>query len=255
MSGVTAMVPEVMWWALLIGMPISLIRRPGWFTAYAAAVIVVAPFSAILTDMVLRRSLIILPLACILAGIAASEVLYLFWRRSRVIGGVVLVGLVLLLGRIAWTNYDDFFNKTVPSPSVSHTFAVELRETMEWIRTLPDGYHLIFFSVRWVSENEVGELLVPEIRLISENRLEKWAGSGTYEIDPRKGMPVFVLIGADNQARLPAIQALYPGGEVIVGPVLPTKSEPAYVAYFVPKARLAGSGYGGIGRVGLSIRV
>ena len=235
MSGVTSVVPELMWWLLLFGMVIALIRRPGWFTAYAATVILVAPFSSVLTDMVLRRSLIILPFGCILAGIGLSEVLHAAWKRSMLMGSVAVLASVILVGRISWTNIDDFFNATAQSQSVTHTFAVEFSLTMKWVRTLGEGNRLIFFSERWVAENEVGELLVPDIRLIAENRLEKWAGTETYEVDWSKGRPIFVLIGADQIGRLAAIEQTYPNGEVITGPTVDNVEGPVFVAYILPE--------------------
>ncbi len=235
LSGITAPVPELLWWLFLFGMIISIIRRPGWFTFYAAAVVLIAPFSAVLTDLVIRRSLIILPFACALAGVGLSETIQAGWRRSRRAGLSLVLGTALILGGIGWVNYDDFFNTTVKSQEVSSVFAVEFRETMEWVRTVPEGHHFILFINNQPVDHEVGQLLVPEIADIAENRLEKWGGTGTYEIDRSKGDPVFVLVGADNIARLPEIQALYPGGEVITGPTLAHQDVPAYVAYFVPE--------------------
>ena len=100
------------------------------------------------------------------------------------------------------------------------------------MESLPDDAYIYFFCERWVLEYDVVRLISPDLH--GENRATKWAGSGTYEVDPSKGMPVFVLMGGYTED-IDKLEAIYPGGEIVVGQTLaPPVNGPAFVAYFPP---------------------
>ena len=232
LSGVTPIVPELTLYLCLAGLLIALVRRPSPLVWLATLVVLATPLTAVLTDLTLRRALVIAPFLALLAGVGVTEVARLAFRRGRTTG--VVAGLVLLglLGISCYRNVTDFFDETVDSGPVQHTFATDLREAASYIDSLPDDAYLYFYADRWVLEYDVVQLIAPDI--VGEDRSPVRGGTGTLEVDRSKGTPVFLLMGAYT-AELDRLQAMYPGGEVVVGKTLPLPlNGPSYVAYLLP---------------------
>ena len=235
LSGITPPVPEITLLICLAGLIIALVRRPNPLVVLAALVVAAAPMTAVATDMTLRRSLVIAPFLALLGAVGVVEVARLASRRGRlpaIAAGLALAGLLAASGE---RNLDDFFGKTVDAGPVRHDFAAELREAADYMDALPPDAYVYLDTDRWVIDNEVIRLIAPDVR--GENRSTVWGGTGTYEVDRAKGAPVFVLLG-DSTEKLPELQALYPGGRVVVGetPLPPPLVGPAFVAYELPPA-------------------
>ena len=231
-SGITPVVPRLLLAICLAGAVIALVRRPVPLVVFSAVIVALTPLSAVMTDMAVRRALVIMPFLALLGGVGAIELFRAAFARRKWLGIGVGLALLALMAKSSYDNYTDFFDATVASGSAQHTFAVDLRETSYFLDSLPDDAYVYFFSERWVLDYDIIALLAPDI--VGENRLPKWGGSGGYEIDRSRGTPVFVLMGNDVD-RLGEIQRLYPGGEVVQGSILgPPRNGPAYVAYFPP---------------------
>jgi hypothetical protein len=233
LSGSTAVVPRLMLYMAMAGLVLALIRRPGWPYLIAAALVLGAPLSAVFTDLETRRALVILPFLCLFAGVGLYEITVMFWKRHRLIGIAAALVSVILIGFTARQNIDDFFDVTVNSPNVAHTFGTDYRDTVEFLATLPQDDYAIFFCERWSIRYEPGRYLAPDVR--GEDRLEKWGGTGGLSIDRSLGNPVFVLMNG-YQDQLAELQRLYPGGEVVIGPMAAYLNAPSFVAYIIPPA-------------------
>jgi hypothetical protein len=229
LSGVTPLIPRTMLAICLVGLVIALIRRPTHLVLLSVAVVAAAPLTAVLTDMTVRRALAIVPFLALLGAVGMVEILRVGLRHGRVTGLIVGVLLLALLGKSSYDNYTDFFDKTVDSGPVRHTFAVDLRDTAQYMQALPEDSYVYFYCERWVLEYDVLRLLVPDVR--GENRLPKWGGDGTFNVDPTLGRPVFIFMG--NQVdEIEHVQRMYPNGEVEVGPTYGAPlNGPAFVAY------------------------
>jgi hypothetical protein len=106
-----------------------------------------------------------------------------------------------------------------------------LRDTANYLDSLPATSYVYLYCDRWVIDYDVIRLLAPDVK--GENRAPKWGGSGTYEIDGKKGQPVFVLIGPYTDS-ISSIENLYPHGHVVIGPNVESPvNGPAFVAYVV----------------------
>ena len=232
LSGITPLVPELTLWLCLAGLVIALIRRPHPLVVLAALSVAATPLAAVLTDMTMRRSLVMIPFLALLAGVGAVEVLRVGLRRGRLAGTVTGLALAGLIAFSCYRNYVDFFDETAGSGPVQQIFATEMREATEFMNSLPDDAYVYLFSDRWGSRYDTVLLLAPNLR--AEDPLPRWGGSGSYAVDRSKGAPVFMLMGV-HIAELPQIQALYPGGEVVVGKTLPLPLDgPSFVAYILP---------------------
>lgn len=231
LSGITAQIPALMFYLFVAGVVLAIIRRPGWPTLICLALAFVMPLSSVLTDNASRRSVIIIAFVCVFIGIGIYELVRLAANRGRVPGVIAGLVCILLLAQVTWRNYDDFFNVTVPSESVASTFGVDYRDAMEYMAEMPESDYVIFFCGRWSLRYDTGLLIAPDVR--GEDRLEQWGGTGGYEVDRALGDPVFVLMNG-FQDRLPALQALYPGGTVVVGPTADYLNTPSYIAYYLP---------------------
>ena len=229
LSGVTPLIPKMMLAICLVGLVVALVRRPTHLVLLSVAVVLAAPLTAVLTDMTVRRALVIVPFLAVLGAVGIVEILRLGLRHGKVTGLMAGALLLAVLAKSSYDNYTDFFDKTVDSGPVQHTFAVDLRDTAEYMQELPDDSYVYFYCERWVLEYDVLQLLAPDVR--GENRLEKWGGDGTFTADRTLGRPVFIFMG--NQVNeLEQVQGMYPNGEVAVGPTYGAPlNGPAYVAY------------------------
>jgi hypothetical protein len=182
-----------------------------------------------------RRSLLILPFLCILGGLAIAELARISFGRSKVVGSLSAITLTLVFAVIVRTNYVDFFDKTSPSDSVAYTFGVDYRDMAEYIATLPDDAYVILFCDRWSITYVTGQLIAPDVR--GEDRLPNWGGSGGLEFDPSLGSPVFVFMSG-HQDQVAQVEGLYPGGDVVVGPVADYLDAPSFIAYLAPSSNV-----------------
>lgn len=231
LSGVTAPIPRLMFAALLIGLILCWIFRPGWPALLSTALILLAPLSAVLTDLTTRRALVILPFACAVGGAGLSALLLRAWRSSNRLGYVTLILLVVGMIRIVQVNLTDFFGTTMRSGAVFQTFNVTIRDTAEYIGTLPedDIVHLFSFQYAWDYETRV--LFAPNIQ--GENRARTWGGDERLSIDRADKTNVFVLDGTYRQLIDP-LKRLYPSGTTVTGPIRRSDSGPSFVSFVIP---------------------
>jgi hypothetical protein len=233
LSGVTPLIPKLTLAIFLIGLVVALIRRPTPVVLLSTAIVVAMPLAPALTDLTLRRALVIAPFLSLLGAIGMIELLRLAFRGSRGTGiaGAALLTAVLALS--SYANYNDFFNKTIPSGPVRAVFALELRRSADYMQTLSPDAYVYLYSQQWGLRYDVLKLIVPDIR--GEDRLPVWGGSGGYDVDWTKGQPVFIFIGA-QAADLPQVKARYPHGTEVVGPSQGAPlNGPSYVAYIPDK--------------------
>src|SRR4029079_1744588 len=126
------------------------------FALICVAIVLGAPLSPVLTDLTLRRALVILPFACIAGAATFAEVLRQAWRRGRFYGGVAAIVLLCLFVLVAKTNYTQYFDITVDSQPVEHTFAIDYLNAAEYILTLPPDSFIIYFNERALYTYDTG---------------------------------------------------------------------------------------------------
>ncbi len=107
----------------------------------------------------------------------------------------------------------------------------EFVESIEYMNSLPDDAYIYLFSSRWPFRHENIKYLAAGTE--GETRGEPY-GEDSIEFDLTKVEPVVILMG-EFQDRLPEIQAMYPGGEIIESDYRfrPT-DPPAFIAYILP---------------------
>jgi hypothetical protein len=233
LSGITPLIPKLSLAIFAVGLIVALIRRPSPIVLLSTAIVAAMPLVPALTDLTLRRALVIAPFLALLGAIGMIELLRLAFRSSR---GTGIAGVALLtaaIGVSSYANYNDFFNKTIPSGPVRAVFALELRRSADYMHALPPDAYVYLYSQQWGLHYDVLKLIVPDIR--GEDRLPVWGGDGTYGADWSKGKPVFIFIGAEA-ADLPQVKARYPHGTEITGPTQGAPlNGPSYVAYIPDK--------------------
>lgn len=229
LSGVTPLVPRLTLAIFAVGLVVALIRRPTPLVLLSTAIVMAIPLTSVLTDLTLRRAVVIVPFMAILGGIGLVEVFRLGYRRGR--RPAIFTGLlsIILVGASCRANYVDFFDKTVYSQSIRATFPIELRRSSDYMASLPVGSYVYLFCDNWGIKYDVVVLIAPDVR--GEDRLPKWGGNGSMSVDWSKGQPVFLFVGAEIK-QLDAVKRIYPGGRLVVGPALPEPFGESYVAYF-----------------------
>jgi hypothetical protein len=167
----------------------------------------------------------------LLAGAGLSEALRVIRERFGHTATVVACSvLVLVLSVSGYQNWSDFSHRTVHAQQITRTFGVNLRLTAEYMQSLLESDYVFLFSDGFALNHEVIRLLSPSVR--GENKLPKWGGDGSLVVDFSHGQPVIVLI-ENQQERLPELERLYPGGQIVTGPMVGSPiNGPAYVAYF-----------------------
>ncbi len=231
-SGAAAFVPLGLALLAGTGLVFGVLRRWNAIVMLGLLTVLAAPALSIWsTDFALRRSLVIVPFVAMFAGLAVTEILRVAWKRNEAIRTIATVVVVAFCGFVIWRNYDNFFNKVANSNTMAWTFSVEFVDALRTTQGLPDDIYVYEWSGRWPWGQEIQVLELPDTP--GEWRGEG-AGNSDLTVDYSKGRPVFMLFH-DYQQLLPQIQAMYPGGEVIVGPPFWEHPEvTAYTIYVLP---------------------
>lgn len=231
-TGVTPIVPVLTLALFLAGSVALLTRAPSPLVRISAVIVLLAPLSAVFTDMTIRRALGIAPFIAIITGIGLVEISRRAWQRNRRFGRVVAGVIVALVLISAWQNTTDFFQRTVDSISVRGTFSIGVRDTAEYLATLPPDAYIVMYDERTVLEFETYRLLAPG--LTGENRMPVWGGNGSLEVDRTKGRPVLVFAGGLTDL-IAAAEQRYPDGTVVTGRIEGAPYDgPTFVAIELP---------------------
>jgi hypothetical protein len=169
-------------------------------------------------------------LAPFLAAFAGFGIVALWrgaWRRGFWPGIAAVMALGLLTGVTIYRDLDDQLRLFPRSQEAAWVFSREMTAAAQFMRDLPPGRHVYFFSERWPVDYEIRQFLAPDVS--AEDRSREF-GRFDLAVDPAQGTSVFILLGS-YQELLPEIERRYPGGEMVRGG-MGTDSD--FVAYVVP---------------------
>jgi 4-amino-4-deoxy-L-arabinose transferase-like glycosyltransferase len=213
-SGLTPLVPLSLLILSVIGVGLALWQRREPFVVLGVLVIVFAPVAAVLTvEGLARRTIVLAPFLAAFAGFGIVTLWRAAWRRGFWPGIAAAVALGLLTGLTVYRNLDDQLRIFPRSQEAAWVFSREMTAAAQFMRDLPPGHHVYFFSERWPVNYEIRQFLAPDVS--AEDRSREF-GRFDLTADPAQGAPVFILLGA-YQELLPEIERRYPGGETVRG--------------------------------------
>ncbi len=234
-TGVTPLVPLPMLALSGIGAVAAMVLWRGPVVSLGLLTVGLAPLAATVTNEgAARRTLEMAPF---LAAFAALGTLTLLdavgrqhWRRS-VVAGALAVALVL---PAVAQNIDAYFGHFAKSTNNRWVFAEDMAETSIFMRSLPPGQPVYFYSDRWSFNYETRQFLAPEV--VGQDRSVEFGTPG-LDVEPGAAVPVFVFVGRYREQAAQAA-AHYPGGETVVGG---PPDDPTFVAYLPPSSGTASS--------------
>lgn len=272
-TGLTQMIPTITFVLFAAGIVVAVrYRRPIVYVGYL--VVLLMPFASVTTiDGLARRTFVMTPFIALFAALPLAAVLELAHspderpstitlnsRSLRGIPGRVLaatqsrvccelaslrvkyilsvlvclfVGVVVVA--VAYQNLDLYFGKFAHSDFQRFVFTDDITDASRFMSRLPRGRYVYFYSDRWSFNYETRQFLAPGVR--GEDRSAQYGRYG-FGIQPHKGKPVFLLVGA-YKPLLASIRSQYPGGRVVYGRdnsfLLPgRKPRVTFVAYILP---------------------
>ncbi|MEX2246974.1 MAG: hypothetical protein WEC75_09830 [Dehalococcoidia bacterium] len=157
-----------------------------------------------------RRSFGMVPFIALLAG----TTLGLLWERAdslpafRRVPALALIGV--LLGMMAFSNLNLYFNTFEESRHQRVVFFAEMTTLSEHLATLPDGTYLYFYSLRAQRGSEIRRFLAPKL----DEGIDRSHEFGVFSMAPDRDPP-FVYTFMDRYLEtLPRVMARYTGGTV-----------------------------------------
>lgn len=172
--------------------------------------IVILPLPAVLQKgSIMREPVGAAPYAMFLAALPLAAL----WReRSRgrtavaraapplIAGAIVAALAAITVHDYFWTVRKDLWIRTI--------YGSEMTTASEYMRSLPQGTYVYFYSARWPFRIETRQFLAPDVK--GEDRSGEFAGEQSVPGDPRRPA-AFVLLSPYDQL-LPTIENEYPGG-------------------------------------------
>jgi hypothetical protein len=215
-TGVTPVVPGSMLALALVGAGLGLARRRRALVVFGLLVVALMPMASVMTNgSEARRTLALAPFIAMFAALALAELFQLTRSRSRPVRVAVALGLALMASVVIYENVDNYFSKFPASSSDGWVFSRELTEAATYMRTLPPGSHVYFYSERWSVNYEPRKFLAPNVSAEDRSTEHNREAGGSLLADVSKGSPVYVLMGRYRE-RLEELRRLYPAGSVTV---------------------------------------
>jgi 4-amino-4-deoxy-L-arabinose transferase-like glycosyltransferase len=170
------------------------------------------PVAAVLTDLdaLVRRTVALAPILALFAGLGAAGLVEMVGARAPRQRLAARLALALVVGGLALEGVTDYFVHFVGSNVDRGVFATEITHAALYLRTLPPGTHVYFFSSHWSVDYETLRYLAPDV--LGEDRSTEFGGAHAGLPDgPLPSPSVFVFIG-DYRRLLPQAQSRYPAG-------------------------------------------
>ncbi len=184
------------------------------------------PIAAVLTDLdaTVRRTVALAPFLAVFAGLGVAGLVELVSVRGARARLLARLTLAILLGGLAYQGVTDYFTRFVGSSADRGVFATEITHAALYLRTLPPGTHVYFFSTHWSVNYETMRFLAPNI--VGEDRSKEFGAAHVgLPDDPLPRPSVLVFMGPYG-ALLADARSRYPGGQTI-------DASPDYLAYTV----------------------
>lgn len=227
-AGVQAMVDRVSLVLITLGVVIMLLR---WRQPAAVTVLLMLallPLASVLTfNATFRRSLGMVPFLAVLA----AAPLALWWERAATFGArwryASYAAIAVVIAFIGYQNLNYYFREFPDEEIALFTFAGEITEASDYMRDLPEGTYVYFYSGRWSLFYETRLFLAPEVE--GEDRSNEF---GEFSLTPNHPGPVAYVFLAPYLERADEVARLYPGGTLSQS--VRRDGEVNYRAYFLP---------------------
>jgi 4-amino-4-deoxy-L-arabinose transferase-like glycosyltransferase len=216
-SGVTPTVPLPLLVLAAVGIVAALLRYRSPLVDFGILVVLISPFGiTLMTDAVMRRTLVLAPFLAMFAALALLEIARLAHRVGpRPLYGVTVVTCAALAVVIVLQDLRNYFIVFADAPEHRWVFVEEFVDATHYMRALPEDAYVYFYADRWSIDYEPRRYLAPEVN--GEDRSDRFGGGiARFEVDPAHDRPVFVLVGLYRD-ELERIRARYPGGRVVYG--------------------------------------
>ncbi len=226
-TGLTPAAPLALLLLAAIGVGFGLRRRG--CDARAALVdlslllIVGLPIAAVVTDLdaTVRRTVALAPFLALFAGVGLASLAGTLSARVPRAGLPARVALAVVVGGLAYQGVTDYFTHFVGSSADRGVFATEITRAALYLRTLPPGTHVYFFSTHWSVNYETMRFLAPDID--GEDRSKEF-GADHVGLPDNLVRPSILIFMGPYGTLLADARARYPGGQAV-------DASPDYVAY------------------------
>ena len=182
-------------------------------------IVVLMPVAAVVTNEGLaRRTFALAPFLCVLAVVGAVEIVRWSrqfaakraWMRQLAPG---FVGILLAThAALSWRAYFVTFGQ---SPTQAWIFCDELTKSLAYMRSVPPGRPIYFYSSRWSINYDTRKFLAPDLNArdaspeFSKNRQLVWP-------PPSDNGAVWVFVGFYKELA-PELHRLFPGTKFLQG--------------------------------------
>ncbi len=172
--------------------------------------LVILPLPAVLQKgSIMREPVGAAPYAMFVAALPLAALWRAGLRRRDWLRYAPAVGAVAVVAVVASLTIHDYFRTMRKDPFVREIFFSQETSASTYLRSLPSGTYVYFYSERAPFALETRQYLAPDVR--GEDRSKEFGGSVSVPETPRRPS-VFILMGP-YEALLPEIEKLYPGGE------------------------------------------
>ncbi|MBV9356215.1 MAG: glycosyltransferase family 39 protein [Chloroflexi bacterium] len=227
-TGLTPAAPLVLLVLAAVGVCFGL-RRGGCdardaLVELSLLLVVGLPVAAVLTDLdaTMRRTVALAPILALFAGVGVAglvELVSVHGARARL---AARLALAIVVGGLAFQGVTDYFTHFVGSSADRGVFATEITHAALYLRTLPPGTHVYFFSTRWSVNYETMHFLAPTI--VGEDRSQEFGAAHLGLPDEPLPRPSVLIFMGPYGALLADARSRYPGGQTI-------DASPDYLAY------------------------
>ena len=126
-----------------------------------------------------------------------------------------MAGIAAVVAMLAAITVRDYFWTWRRAELVRFVYHAEITEASEYMRTLPSGDQIYFYSNRHPFSLETRQFLAPDVRGIDRSSEFSTSG-GSIGVTDRTRPVVFVLLG-DYLTLLPELERTYPDGRPHIG--------------------------------------
>jgi 4-amino-4-deoxy-L-arabinose transferase-like glycosyltransferase len=214
-SGLRAMFDWLTLALLALGAVIAVRRRREPMMIVALCCVIVIPLPALLQQgSITRQPLGAAPFAMFIAALPLAAIWRAASERTPAWRIALRAGALAVVATIAAITVRDYFWTWRQSSLARFVYHAEITAASDYMRTLPDGTYIYFYSDRHPFDLETRQFLAPHARGV-DGSSEFGIARGSIAID-HSGPVVFVLLGT-YQTELQTLQTAYPDGHVVVG--------------------------------------
>jgi hypothetical protein len=197
-----------------VGLAMAVRRRREPMVIAALCCVAIIPLPAVLQrGSITRQPLGAAPFAMFFAALPLAAIWRAGWEsheRWRLPATSVIAAIVVVITAI--TVYDYFWTWR-RAELVRFVYHAEITAASSYMRTLPPGDDILFYSDRHPISLETRQFLAPGVR--GTDRSSEFSSfNGSIQIDDRSRPVVFVLLGR-YRTLLPELEETYPGGRTV----------------------------------------